>query len=265
MPFVDTHCHLHFPNYQSDQETVIQRARSAGVLHFINVGTDLESTKASIALSEKYDFIYATAGIHPHDAKDATPGDMSQLAGLMKTPRIVAIGEVGLDYYRNLSPADVQIKILTQFFDLSKQYQLPLILHIRGAYEEVVSLLKKHFKPPIAAVSHCFSGTREIMEKLLALGLFISFAGPVTYKKNDALREAAKHCPLDRIVIETDAPFLAPQINRGKRNEPAYLIETAQLIAQLKGIPLEELGRASTKNCEVLFKRDFSFPPCGGR
>ena len=257
MNFVDTHCHLHFPDYQSDQEAVIEKARSAGVQYFINVGTDVKSTKASIALAEKYDFIYATAGIHPHDAKDATPEDMYQLADLMRHPRIVAIGEVGLDYYRNLSPADVQIKILTQFFDLSKQYQLPLVLHIRDAYDEAVRLLKENFKPPVAAVSHCFSSNREVMEKLLDLGLFISFAGPITYKKNDALREAAKHCPLNRIVVETDAPFLAPQNNRGKRNEPAYLMETAKQIADLKGISLEELSKASTRNCEVLFKRKF--------
>lgn len=257
MGFVDTHCHLHFPDYQADLESVIENARSSGVRYLINVGTDFESSKACIALSEKYDFIYATAGIHPHDAKDATPENMCQIAGLLKHPRIVAIGEVGLDYYRNLSPADVQIKILTQFFDLSKQYQLPLILHIRDAYEEALRLLKEHFKPPIAAVSHCFSGTREIMEKLLELGLFISFAGPITYKKNDSLRKAAKYCPLDRIVVETDAPFLAPQSNRGKRNEPAYLIETAKQIAEVKGISIEELGKASSENCEVLFKREF--------
>lgn len=257
MPFIDTHCHLHFPDYQTDIESVIDKARSSGVKYFVNVGTDLESSKASIALSEQYDFIYATAGIHPHDAKDATPEDMCQIAGLLKHPKIVAIGEVGLDYYRNLSPADVQIKILIQFFDLSKQSGLPLILHIRDAYQEAVDLLKKHFKPPVRAVSHCFSGNKEVMEKLLDLGLFISFAGPVTYKKNDALREAAKHCPLDRIVLETDAPFLAPQSNRGKRNEPAFLMETAQKIAEIKGISVDELGAATSKNCEALFKRKF--------
>ena len=257
MGFVDTHCHLHFPDYRSDQETVIQQARSSGVQYFVNVGTDFESSKESVLLSEQYDFIYATAGIHPHDAKDATPEAMSQIAGLLKHPRIVAIGEVGLDYYRNLSPADVQIKILIQFFEFSKQYKLPLILHIRDAYEETVRLLKEHFKPPVPAVSHCFSSNRETMEKLLDLGLFISFAGPVTYKKNDALREAAKNCPLERIVVEPDAPFLAQQSKRGKRNEPAFLMETAQRIADLKGISLEELGKASSRNCEKLFKREF--------
>ena len=258
MSFVDTHCHLHFSDYQSDQENVIKQAKLAGVQYFINVGTDVTSSQASIAISERYDFIYATAGIHPHDAKDATPEDMCKIAGLLKQPKVVAIGEVGLDYYRKLSPADIQIKILIQFFELSKQSGLPLSLHIRDAYEEVVNLLKEHFKPPVPAVSHCFSGTRNIMEKLLDLGLYISFAGPVTYKKNDELREAAKYCPLDRIVIETDAPFLAPQLSRGKRNEPAFLIETAQRIADIKGISLEELGQASTRNCEGLFKRQFS-------
>ncbi len=258
MSFVDTHCHLHFPDYQSDQKSVIERARSAGVQYFINVGTDVESSKSSIAISEQYEFIYASAGIHPHDAKDATLEDMHELAELMKHPRIVAIGEVGLDYYRNLSPANVQIKLLIQFFDLAKQFDLPLILHIRDAYKETIQLLKEHFRGQVRAVSHCFSSNRQVMDELLELGMFISFAGPVTYKKNDELREAAKYCPLERIMIETDAPFLSPQSNRGKRNEPVFITETAARIAEVKGISPEELGLASSRNCESLFRRKFA-------
>lgn len=257
MSLVDTHCHLHFPDFQNDLEAVIDRAKLSGVRSMINVGTDLESSKQSVALAEQYDFVHAAAGIHPHDAGTATPEDLCQIAGLLKHPKIVAIGEVGLDYFRNLSTAEAQIKILVQFFDLSKQHGLPLILHIRDAYDDVIGLLKAHFKPPIRAVSHCFSSNRETMEKLLELGLFISFAGPVTYKKNDPLREAAQTCPLDRIMIETDAPFLAPQLHRGKRNEPSYLIETAKKIAEVKGISLDELAQASSRNCETLFRRTF--------
>lgn len=257
MNFVDTHCHLHFPEFQSDFEEVLKRAREAGVRSFINVGTDLKSSEEAIALAERFDFIYATVGIHPHDAKDATPEDMLRLAELAKHPKVVAIGEVGLDFYRNLSPEEIQRKVLIQFFDMAKQAHLPLVLHIRDAYEAVVELLKTHFKPPIQAVSHCFSGTKEIMQELIELGLFISFAGPITYKKNDALRETVRACPQDRIVIETDAPFLAPQSHRGKRNEPAFMAETARWTAEIKGISLEELGQVTSRNCELLFGRQF--------
>ncbi|OGW86171.1 MAG: hypothetical protein A3A81_05315 [Omnitrophica bacterium RIFCSPLOWO2_01_FULL_45_10b] len=282
MSFVDTHVHLHFPDFQSDFDGVIKRAREAGVRFFINVGTDLKSSEQAIALAERFEFVYATVGIHPHDVKDATPEAMRQLAVLAKHPKVVAIGEVGLDFYspqsvggirpktlcgqisprfvadRNLSPGDVQRKILIQFFDMAKQANLPLVLHIREAYEVVIELLKKNFKPPIRAVSHCFSGTKEMMMELLELGLFISFAGPVTYKKNDALREAAHACPEDRIVIETDAPFLAPQAERGKRNEPAFMLETARRIAKLRGVSLEQFGQMTLQNCEALFNRHFT-------
>ncbi|MBI4358194.1 MAG: TatD family hydrolase [Candidatus Omnitrophica bacterium] len=257
MNFVDTHCHLHFPEFESDYDEVVRRAQEAGVMFFVNVGTDLESSRRAIAMAERYDFVYATVGIHPHDVKDATPEDMGQLGGLAKHPKVVAIGEVGLDFYRNLSPEPIQRKLIVQFFDLAKQANLPLVLHIREAYEAMIELLEAHFKLPIRAVSHCFAGTREVMSELLRLGLFISFAGPVTYKKNEALREAVRACPMDRILIETDAPFLAPQTHRGKRNEPAWMMETARWIADIKGVSLEQLGEVVFENSERLFGRSF--------
>jgi len=190
--------------------------------------------------------------------KDAKPEDMRELEVLAKHPKVVAIGEVGLDFYRNLSPEEIQKKLIVQFFEMAKRTHLPLVLHIREAYEAMIELLRRHFQPPIRAVSHCFAGSVEIMKTLLDLGLFISFAGPVTYKKNDALREAVRACPLDRILIETDAPFLAPQGSRGKRNEPGFIMETAQRIADLKGISLERLGEAVLRNAEILFGHPFS-------
>ena len=258
MNFVDTHVHLHFPEFQLDFDQVIERARASGVRFLINVGTDLELSQKAVAVAEKHDFVYATVGIHPHDVKEATPEDMCHLTGLAKHPKVIAIGEVGLDFFRNLSPEDVQRKFIVQFFEMAKQAGLPLVLHIREAYEAMIELLKEHFKPPIRAVSHCFAGTRENMETLVELGLFISFAGPVTYKKNDALREAVRACPEDRILLETDAPFLAPQTHRGKRNEPAFLIETARWVADLRGVPIEELGKTTSRNAEKLFGRQFS-------
>lgn len=257
MTLVDTHVHLHFPEFQPDFDQVIHRAQEAGVQYFINVGTDLASSRECIALAERFDFVYAAVGIHPHDAAKATPEDMCHLAGLAKHPKVVAIGEVGLDFYRNHSPAEVQKKILVQFFEIAKQAGLPLILHIREAYEDMITLLETHFKPPVRAVSHCFSGTPQVMERLVSLGLFISFAGPISYKKNDALREAARACPEDRILVETDAPFLAPQAYRGQRNESAYLAETARVIAEVRGVSLETFSAATSRNAEALFGRRF--------
>lgn len=257
MNLVDTHVHFFFPEFTSDSSQVIEQARQAGVRFFVNVGTDLETSRKSVAIAQRYDFIYATVGIHPHDVKDATPEDMRELAALAKHPKVVAIGEVGLDFYRNLSLESVQRDFIVQFFELAKETNLPLVLHIREAYEAMIQLLKAHFRTPIRAVSHCFSGSMEVMKELLGLGLFISFAGPVTYKKNGPLREAVRACPEDRILIETDAPFLAPQTHRGKRNEPAFMVETARQIAEIKGISLEKLGEMVSRNSETLFKRPF--------
>ncbi|MBI4368441.1 MAG: TatD family hydrolase [Candidatus Omnitrophica bacterium] len=258
MGFVDTHAHLHFPEFQSDFDQVMTRAQTAGVRFFVNVGTDLASSKQAIALAERFNFVYATVGIHPHDAQKATPEDMCELAGLAKHPKVVAIGEVGLDFYRNLSPEAVQRKVVIQFFEMAKQANLPLVLHIRDAYEAMIELLKEHFQPPVRAVSHCFAGTRAVMEELLKLGLYISFAGPVTYKKNDALREVVSACPENRILLETDAPFLAPQAHRGKRNESAFMAETAGRVAELKRLSVDQLSTVTSQNAEALFGRSFS-------
>lgn len=178
---------------------------------------------------------------------------MCQLAGLAKHEKVVAIGEVGLDFFREVSTEDIQRKFLIQFFEMAKKTNRALVLHIRDAYEMMIALLKEHFAPPIRAVSHCFSSDRQTMERLLELGLYISFAGPVTYKKNDALREAAKFCPDDRVLVETDAPFLAPQLHRGKRNEPAFMAETARFIAELRGVGLDQFAQMTTRNAERLF------------
>jgi TatD DNase family protein len=250
---IDTHVHIHFPDFKGETDVFLDRARQAGVHAFVNVGTDVATSKEAIKIAEQHKFVFATVGIHPHDAKNASDEELQEIENLSKHEKVVAIGEVGLDYYKNHSPRDIQKKVLVAFFDMAKRTDLPLVLHIRDAYEEMIELLKAHFEPPIRAVSHCFSGTPEVMEELLALGLFISFAGPVTYKKNDALREAARLCPDDRIVVETDAPFLAPQAYRGKRNESSFMIETAKRIAELKGISLEEFGERSSRNAETLF------------
>jgi len=253
MNFTDTHVHFHFPDYDGDREAAINRSREAGVELFINVGTDVESSEASIKLAHQYPFIYATVGTHPHDAKDAKEEDFKVFERLLKESKVVAIGEVGLDFFRNLSPAETQKKVLNRFFELHRKTKKPLMLHIRDAYQEMKEQVRAELGTSVQGVLHCFSSDRQTMKDFLGLGFYISFAGPLTYKKNDALREAFRACPLDRLLFETDAPFLPPQSKRGKRNESGYLLETAELGAELRKIPLEELGRATTENAKRLF------------
>ncbi|MBI4114984.1 MAG: TatD family hydrolase [Candidatus Omnitrophica bacterium] len=251
--FVDTHVHLHFPDYNGDRQEVIRRSRDAGVKLFINVGTDLKSSEESLKLAEENEDIYATVGIHPHDAKDAKEEDFRGLAELLEKRKVVAIGEVGLDFFRNLSPPEIQKKVLSRFFDFYKKTKKTLILHIRDAYKEMKEQVKSELGQSAKGILHCFSSDKETMKEFLDLGFHISFAGPLTYKKNDTLREAFQACPLDRLLLETDAPFLPPQSMRGKRNESGFLIETAQLGAQLKKISLEKLGEMTTENAKRIF------------
>lgn len=253
MGFTDTHVHLHFPEYEGDREAVIERSRQAGIELFINVGTDLESSEAAVKLAQSYPFIYSTVGVHPHGAKELRDDHFSALERLLHEPKAVAIGEVGLDFFRNLSPPEVQRRVLNRFFELYRKTQKPLILHIRDAYQEMKEMIQAELKPPIRGVLHCFSSGQETMKDFLDLGFYISFAGPLTYKKNDALRQAFQACPSDRLLLETDAPFLPPQSKRGIRNESAFLLETAQLGAQLRKIPLEALGHLTTENAQKVF------------
>ena len=252
MIFTDTHVHLHFPEYAEDREQVLKRAQDAGVGLFVNVGTDLATSLASLQLAEQYSHVYATAGIHPHDAESAY-SQFEEIAALAEHPRMVAIGEVGLDFFRNHSPQEKQIALLRRFIQLYFRISKPLIIHCRDAYEEFLSILETESSAPYRGVMHCYSSDREMMFRLLDKGFMISFAGPLTYKKNDALREACKACPLDRILLETDAPFLPPQSMRGKRNESAHLIETASVAAQLHGLTLSELAEKTTENARKLF------------
>ena len=252
--FVDTHVHLHFPEYDEDRETVIERSREAGVELFINVGTNLAGSEEALKLAHRYDFVYATAGIHPHDAKDAREEDFDGLERILRESKVVAIGEVGLDFFRNLSPPETQRKVLSRFFELCRKTRKPLILHVRDAYRQMKEQVQAELPCPVEGVLHCFSSDKEAMKEFLDLGFHISFAGPLTYKKNDSLREAFQVCPLDRLLLETDAPFLPPQSERGKRNESSFLLETAELGAGLKKMSVEELGRLTTENAKRLFR-----------
>lgn len=253
MEWIDTHTHLHFPDYDNDREAVIYRAREAGIAYLINVGTDVANSEAALALSRQHDFIYATVGIHPHDACEAKETDFQTLELLLLDPKVVAIGEVGLDYYRNLSPPEVQLAVLCRFLTLYRKTNKPLILHCRDAYEELLEILHAEFKERIRGVLHCFSSDRTTMEKFLDLGFYISFSGSLTYKKNDSLRDACRFCPQDRLLLETDAPFLTPQAMRGKRNESGFLVETAKVCAEVRHQSLESLAEITTANAKSLF------------
>ncbi|MDP3919690.1 MAG: TatD family hydrolase [Candidatus Omnitrophota bacterium] len=251
--FVDTHVHLHFPDYREDREEVIERARAEGIAYFINIGTNLATSREALEIAHAYEDVYASAGIHPHDAKDAGAADIAQLEELLKDDKMVAIGEVGLDFFRNISTPEVQIAFLERFLELQQRVKKPLVIHCRDAYDKLDEVLASAGGKPYEGVMHCYSSDREVMKRFLDYGFYISFAGPLTYKKNDALREACRACPIDRLLIETDAPYLPPQSKRGKRNESAYMLETAELMAALHGVRLEALGERITQNAKELF------------
>ena len=253
MNFVDTHLHLHFPQYDADRDGVIRRAIEGGVRYLINIGTDLEDSRKAIAVAEAYPEVYAAVGYHPHEAKHAAPADLAELEKLLSHPKVVAVGEVGLDYFHDHSPREVQRELLHTFFRWYKKHRKPIILHCRDAYEDLMKALKETMPLPCRGVLHCFSSDARTMKKFLDLGFYIAFGGALTYKKNDALREACKACPADRLLIETDAPYLAPQSKRGQRNEPLYMIETAEFMADLRGTDLKALAGAATANAKELF------------
>jgi len=250
--FTDTHVHFHFPDFDSDREETLNRARAAGVKLFVNVGTDLASSKRSLEIARQHDDIYAAAGVHPHDAKDATPEILAEISGLVSDERVVAIGEVGLDFFRDHSPHDIQREVFDYFIDLHFETAKPLIIHCRDAYDELIRIFRARNKS-YSGIIHCFSSGKEHAESLIDLGFYISFAGPLTYKKNDTLREACAACPMDRVLLETDAPFLPPQSMRGKRNESSFLLETARTAAEIRGISLQELASCTTANARRVF------------
>lgn len=254
MKWVDTHLHLHFPQYDADRAEVIQRAVQAGFCYLINIGTDLEDSRKAVAIAEQYPEVYAGVGYHPHETKTANPSGLAQVEKLLHHPKVVAIGEVGLDYFHDHSPREVQQNLFRTFLGWYARYRKPVILHCRDAYDDLMRILLENAKPPFSGVLHCFSSTTEVMKKYLDLGFHIAFGGALTYKKNDTLRDACRACPLDRLLLETDAPYLAPQSRRGERNEPVCLIETAECAAGLHRMSVETVAEATTANAERLFK-----------
>ncbi|MDR4509422.1 MAG: YchF/TatD family DNA exonuclease [Candidatus Brocadiaceae bacterium] len=250
---IDTHAHLDFPDYKSDLDAVLCRAKESNVGYIINVGTSLATSKKSIALARKYDNIYASIGIHPHDALKVSDDIWETLETLVKESKVIAIGETGLDYYKNRSPHEDQQRIFHRHLALAKDQQLPVIIHCRDAGEDCLQILREHENGSIKGVVHCFSGTREMAEKCMELGLHISFAGPITFSNAGNLREVAKSIPVERLLLETDSPFLAPQPKRGTRNEPSYLSFIIPVLADIYGLSEMDIERITTLNVHTLF------------
>jgi TatD DNase family protein len=248
---IDSHCHLDSPEFNDDRDAVIERAIAAGVEHMLAIGTgegppDLE---AGLRLAEKHTALFATVGVHPHDAAKATADDLKRLADLLAHPKVLAVGEIGLDYHYDFSPREVQKSAFIQQMEIAASAKKPIVIHTREAWDDTLALIEQHWTPHgIGGIMHCFSGGPEEARRAINLGFYLSFGGIVTFPKALAVQEAAKSALRDRILVETDAPYLAPVPKRGKRNEPALIIHTARKLAELRGESYEELCNATTEN-----------------
>jgi TatD DNase family protein len=253
MMLFDTHAHLHFPDFAEDLDAVLDRARAAGLRGMVTIGTDRESNRATVALADRHGDIWASVGIHPHDAAEATEADFEEMERLARGPRVVGLGEMGLDFFRDLSPRDVQDRVFRRQIEMARGVRKPVIIHCRDAHPEALALLAEERVEEVGGVMHCFSADVEVAKRCLDLGLMISLAGPVTYKNARALPDVARFVPEDRLVVETDCPYLTPMPHRGKRNEPAYVALTVAHVAELRGVDPEALGAVLTRNAARLF------------
>jgi TatD DNase family protein len=250
--FIDTHCHLEMSAYDSDREEVIMRAESAGVKRIVTVGSDVGSSDAAVRMAREYENVYATVGIHPHDAKDYNRDVESALTEWAKDEKTIAIGETGLDYHYEHSPRGIQQEIFEKQLNLAENLDLPVVVHSRSAREDTLRILRK--SGVNRGVMHCFSGDQDMAEQAMSMGFYISFAGPVTFKNSRSLSEIVLSVPDEYILLETDSPYLTPSPYRGKRNEPAYLVHTAQKIAELRGVSRDDIARITTLNADRLFQ-----------
>jgi TatD DNase family protein len=249
----DSHCHLDDAQFNGDRSAVIERAREAGLKYLLTIGTgegppDLE---CAVRLADQYSFIYATAGVHPNDCPKIDGTTFTNLERLLQHPKVRAIGEIGLDYHWGV-PKDVQIPVFIQQLEIAVDQRMPVVIHTRDAWSDTIDLLRTHWAPTgLPCIMHCFSGNTEQARQCLDLGFHLAFGGVATFSKGAEIREAARITPQDRLLLETDAPYLSPVPHRGKRNEPAFMTHTARLIAEVRGVPFDELSRQTTAN----FKR----------
>jgi len=251
---IDSHAHLELEPLVLDCEGTVQRARQAGVAAIITVGIDLADVRMALKIADRFPEVFACVGFHPHNAKLASDESLADMERLANHPKVVGYGEVGLDFFRNLSPRDLQIAAFRTQLGMAKRLGKPVVIHLRDAYDEGLEMLEKESPFPSGGVIHCFSGTWEHAKRALELGFQISIPGTVTYKKNEVLRAVVSRLPEDRILLETDCPYLAPEPFRGKDNEPALLVHTARRVAEVRGIPEEEIWRITTANAVRTFK-----------
>jgi len=260
---IDSHAHLDFSQFDGDRAQALERAWAAGLVAIVNAGADLPSSRAGVELAQKQPRIYASVGIHPHDAKELTAEALAELESLARAPEVVAIGEIGLDFYRDLSPRAVQRKAFESQLALASRLNKPVIIHDRDAHAEVTAILRDWVKTltrPEKGVLHCFSGDLEMAQQAIDMGFVISIAGPITYQNSRRLPEIAAALPLTKLLVETDCPYLAPHPHRGERNEPAYVALVADAVARFRGISAKEVGRVTAANTARLFGLELRSP-----
>lgn len=250
---IDTHCHLDWNKFDADREQVIRRAIEAGVTRMITIGTDVESSRRAIELAEKFEAVYAAVGVHPNDCADFNASTLDQIRSLARHEKVVAIGEIGLDYYWKKTAKDQQARVFEMQCDLAAELHKPVIIHNREATADVMNILTRYSLLVKHGVLHSFFESLEVAQQAIGLGYSIGFTGPITFKKADRERAVAQSIPIENILIETDAPFLTPEPQRGKRNEPAFVKHVAAMIAQVKGLTFDEVARQTTLNAKKLF------------
>lgn len=257
---VDTHCHLDYPDLMADIDAVVARARAAGVGQMVTISTHVARHATYQALAERFSHVFWTIGTHPHNAADEPDVTLQHIIDVSASPKCVAIGEAGLDFHYDKSPRDVQRKVFLNHIAAARETGLPLVIHARDADHEMMDILSaEHAKGAFGAILHCFSSGAELARLGLSLGFYLSFSGIITFKRSEELRAIAAAAPLDRLLVETDAPYLAPEPYRGKPNEPSYVTRTAAVLASVKGITLDELAAATTENAERVFPRMAAF------
>jgi TatD DNase family protein len=250
---IDSHAHLNDRRFDKDRDKLIKKLKENGVEIVLNPGSNVASSVKAVSLANQYDNIYAAVGVHPHDVNDMNNDTIEILRSLAKKDKVVAIGEIGLDYYYDNSPRDLQRKWFREQIKLAKELKLPIIVHDRDAHGDTFDIIREEIDNDLTGVLHCYSGNLELAKEYIKMGFYISFAGPVTFKNAKTPKEVVKGIPLDYILIETDSPYLTPEPHRGKRNEPLYVRYVAAMIAELKGISFEEVARRTSENVKKLF------------
>lgn len=249
---IDSHCHLDFDVFENQRDRIVAEANEAGVHTIVNIGVDIPSSKRSIELAERYECVYATAGIHPHDARKADTQTIDELRELSRHPKVVAIGEIGLDYYRDMSPRNVQKRVFREQLELACEVDLPVVIHTRESFEDSLRIVSDFVDRLPGGVFHCFPGDLEDAEKVFDVGFVISVGGIITFK-NSRMSRLATEAPLEKILLETDAPYLTPVPFRGKTNYPAYIAHICSKLAELRGISMQEVEKVTDRNTRKLF------------